>query len=405
MKNIWIINHHALTPSMSGGTRHYDFAKELVSRGYKVTIIAASFHYSKLKEMKEYQKSQNYLKENIDSIDFIWFKTPPYIGNGFGRVKNMLSFSYQVINTIPKLNLEKPDTILGSSVHLFAVYAAYKLSQKYNAKFIMEVRDLWPETLIDMGISKWHPFILLLGFLEKFSYEKADKIITTLPKAYKYIEALGISSDKIVWISNGTDIKNSKINKLKKLDNTKFNVVYTGTLGIANNLDVLIDVAEHLKQKENIYFTLIGDGPLKKHLIEKAKLLKLKNISFLPSVCKDEIFNYLACADLLYVGLKDLPLYKYGMSMNKIFDYMSVKKPILFISNMDDNIIGISKAGKVIKQDDKLTISDTIKDFSTMSQEELNKYGENGFKYLQQNFSIEVLVDKLEDVLEEIQKG
>lgn len=397
--NIWILNHHALSPSMSGGTRHYDFAKELVRRGHNVTVVASSFHYSKLQEMKEYDRRE-YIEEDIDEIKFIWFKTPPYYGNGVTRVLNMLSYMSKAIKILPTLKLEKPDVIIGSSVHLFAVYAAFKLSKIYNTTFIMEVRDLWPQTLIDMGISKWHPFILLLAWLEKFLYTKADKIITTLPKAHLYIENLGIDKKKIEWVSNGTDINNLKIQYKQKLDSSKFNVLYTGTQGLANNLNILIDVANNLKDDENIHFTLLGDGPLKAQLTQKTEELQLKNITFLASVPKNEVFDYLYSADLLYVGLKDSPLYKYGMSMNKVFDYFSVKKPILFVSSITDNIVAIANAGKVITKDDKIVISKAIKDFSKMDVLELENYGNNGFKYLKNNFSTKILVNKLENILE-----
>ncbi|MEA3352454.1 MAG: glycosyltransferase family 4 protein [Campylobacterota bacterium] len=397
-KNIWIINHYALTPEMSGGTRHYDFALELVKRAYKVTIIASSFHYAKFKEMKEYPSGKNYLVENIDGIDFIWLKTPPYSGNSIGRVKNMISFMFSVANTIPKLNLKKPDTIIGSSVHLFAVYAAYSLSKTYNAKFIMEVRDLWPKTLIDMGISKWHPFILLLGWLEKFLYKKADKIISTLPFAYRYIEQF-VKKDKIVWISNGTDCSKFDDNYEQMLSRDKFNVVYTGTHGTANDLDLLIESVKVLKNNEHIHFTLVGDGPLKESLIAKAKEDDLKNITFIPSVAKNRVKNYLKSADLLYVGLKNLPLYRYGMSMNKIFDYMASKRAILFVSNIEDNIIETSNSGIVIKS---YQIQDIVKAIIELSKEDTNyleQFGANGHTYLKQNFDIKVLVDKLEKIL------
>ncbi|MEN4054152.1 glycosyltransferase family 4 protein [Sulfurimonas sp. NWX79] len=397
--NIWIFNHHALTPDMSGGTRHYDFAKELVKRGHSVTIAASSFHYSKYKEMKEY-KNQEYLKEDVDGIDFIWIETPPYFGNGISRVKNMLSYSFKVLKIIPKLDLKKPDIIVGSSVHLFAVYVAYRLSKRYRVPFVMEVRDLWPQTLIDMGISKWHPFILLLSFLEKFLYKKADKIITLLPKAHLYIEKLNIPKENIVWISNGSNISNRDRYK-QLLDSSKFNILYTGSHGIANNLEVLIDVADILREDNKIHFTLIGEGALKEQLIKKANLLKLSNITFLDSVSKNQIIDYLKSADLLYVGLKNLPLYRYGMSMNKVFDYMSAKKPILFVSNIEDNIIEKSNSGKVIKENNIQLIAKSIKNFSIMSKDELNIYGENGYNYLKDNFSIEVLTNRLEKILKE----
>jgi len=396
MKYIWIINHHALTPDMSGGTRHYDFAKELVSRGYKVTIIASSFHYAKYKEMKNYDDT-SYLQESIDGIDFIWIKTPPYTGSGFARVKNMLSFMFSVIKIIPKLNLQKPDTIIGSSVHLFAVYGAYILSKRYKSKFIMEVRDLWPQTLIDMGISKWHPFILVLGILEKFLYKKSDIILTNLPKAHLYIEKLGIKKEKITWISNGTTLANTKREYKQKLPKDKFNILYTGTHGFANNLDVLIDVADFLKSENKIHFTLVGDGTLKQELMNKSK--SLPNVTFIDSVPKDEVFDYLRDADLLYVGLKNLPLYRYGMSMNKVFDYMSVKKPILFVSSIEDNIIQSINGGIVIKEDNIQKIAQSIKQFSVLSKEDIVEYGENNFNHLKQNYTIKILTTKLEKLL------
>lgn len=394
--NIWIINHHALTPEMSGGTRHYDFAKELISRGHKVTIISSSIHYSTYKELKEYQEN-SYIKEDIEGICWVWIKTPQYRGNGISRVKNMLIFASNVRSIIPNINLEKPDIIVGSSVHLFAVYAAYKLSLEYKVPFIMEVRDLWPQTLIDMGISKWHPFILLLSWLEKFLYKKADKIITLLPRANLYIEKLGIEKEKIVWISNGANIIHTTYQN--KLDKKKFNIVYSGSIGIANDLGILLDIANVLKDNDKIHFTIIGNGALKQELVAKSKDLILSNITFLDSVPKSEIYNYLHSANLLYVGLKNLPLYRYGMSMNKVYDYMSVKKPIFFVSDIDDNIVENAKCGFVIKAPNVDTISKKIEQIATMSHDELEIIGKNGYDYLVKNFSIKVLCDKFEAIL------
>lgn len=397
--NIWIINHHALTPDMSGGTRHYDFAKELIARGDKVVIVSASIHYSTYKELKEYN-NQDFIEEVIDGINWIWIKTPAYKGNGINRVKNMLSFMRNTTKIIPTLKLEKPDVIIGSSVHLFAVYAAYRLSRRYKVPFVMEVRDLWPQTLIDMGISKRHPFILLLGYLEKFLYKKANKIITLLPKANLYIEKLGIKKEKIVWISNGANIKN--FSHKPKLDSKKFNVVYSGSIGIANDLNILVEAANLLKDNNFIHFTIIGNGAMKDELAAKTKANNLANITFMEPVPKEEIYDYLFSADLLYVGLKNLPLYRYGMSMNKIFDYMSVAKPILFVSEMTENIVEIAQCGFVEKSSNIKQIAKSIELISQMPPSKLEKLGKNGYDYLQNHYSIKVLCDKLENVLKEV---
>ena len=399
--NIWILNHHALTPEMSGGTRHYDFARELVKRGHGVTIVASSFHYSQYKEMKVYD-TREYIQEKIDGIDFIWIETPPYFGNGVGRVKNMLSYTQKVLKYLPKLNLQKPDIIIGSSVHLFAVYAAYKLSVKYNTPFIMEVRDLWPQTLIDMGISKWHPFILLLGYLEKYLYKKANRIISNLPYANDYIGQI-VSKDKFAWISNGTDL--SAIKYIPKKAEERFVISYTGSMGVANNLQVLLDVAKKLSYKKDIYFRIIGDGVEKERLKTFVRVNNLHNVTIEDAVPKEQVAGILQNSDVLYLSLLDSPLYRFGISLNKLFDYMASGRVVILAGNPGNNPIKDADAGYSIKPNDAKELEKTILNIYSLSNEERVKVGSKIRQYAEKNYSIEVLVDKLELLLkEEIEK-
>lgn len=395
--NIWIFNHHALTPDMSGGTRHYDFAKELIKRGHTVTIVASSFHYSMYKDMKDY-KNKDYLCEKIVGIDFIWIKTPAYFGNGISRVKNMISYTYKILKYIPKLNLSKPDIIVGSSVHLFAVWAAYKLSCKYNTPFIMEVRDLWPQTLIDMGISKWHPFIILLGWLERYLYKKADKIISNLPFAYDYIGKF-VEKEKFIWISNGVDLSNIKYTPKEK--SNKFIISYTGAIGVANNLQIILDVAKKLKDNENIYFRIVGEGAEKEKLKAFMKENNLLNVSIENSVPKNEVTNILQNSDVVFLGLKDSPLYKFGISLNKLFDYMASGRVIIFAGNSKNNPIKDASAGYSIVPDDVEDLEKTILEIYNLSQEKRDAIGQKIRKYVEDNYSIEILVDKFEKLLED----
>jgi len=395
--NIWIFNHYALTPDMSGGTRHYDFAKELVKRGHRVTVVASSFHYSKYKEMKEY-KNNNFIQETIDGIDFIWIKTPEYFGNGIGRVKNMLHYTYNVLKYIPKLNLQKPDIVLGSSVHLFAVLAAYRLSKKYNTPFVMEVRDIWPQTLIDMGISKWHPFIVLLGWLEKYLYKKADKVISNLPYAYEHIEKF-VSKEKFEWISNGVDLSNIRYTPKEK--NDKFIISYTGAIGIANNLQILLDVAKKLKKNKNVYFRIVGEGAKKEKLKAFVKENNLFNVSIEKSVPKNEVTNILQNSDVLYFNLKDSPVFNFGISSNKLFDYMASGRVVIFSAKAKNNPIKDANAGYSIAPDDVEVLEKTILEVYNLSEEKRDVIGRKIRKYAEDNYSIETLADKFEKLLEE----
>ncbi len=380
---------------MSGGTRHYDFARELIKRGHKVAIISSSFHYSKYTEMKEYEEKEH-ICEYIDGIEWVWIKTPPYRGNGVARVKNMLSYMNKVLSIVPKLDLSKPDIIIGSSVHLFAVYAAYRLSQKYKTPFVMEVRDLWPQTLIDMGISKRHPFIIILGILERFLYRKADKIISNLPYAYEYISAYA-SAQKFEWISNGVDLSN--VPYREKIKSSPFVISYTGAIGVANNLGILVEAADKLKEDKNIIFRIIGDGVEKQKLKEMVKTKGLTNITIEDPVVKNQIPDILAASDILYFNLKDSPVFRYGISSNKLFDYMAAGRVVIFSTNAANNPIKEANGGFTIAPDNIDALTDTIKHIVSMPHNDRAQMGKRNREYCEKFYSIKVLTDKLEKVL------
>lgn len=393
--NIWVINHHALSPDMGGGTRHYDFAKELVKRGHEVTIIASSFHYSKYQEMRLYS-NKAYLRESYDGVEFIWIKTPAYFGNGVSRVKSMLSYTYKVLKYVPTLNLKKPDIIIGSSVHLFAVWAAYRLSRNYHTPFIMEVRDLWPQTLIDMGISKWHPFIILLGWLEKYLYQKADKILSNLPYAYDYIGKFA-PKEKFVWISNGVDLSN--IPYIPKEKKETFVISYTGAIGVANNMELLLEAAKKLQDKKDILFRIIGDGAQKEALKHFAKENHLSSVSIEDMVPKNEVSTILTNSDVLFLSLKESPLYRYGISLNKLFDYMAAGRVIIFAGNSKNNPVKDANAGYSISPDDSNALVKTILEIYHLSHQQRVEIGDKIRAYAEKNYAIELLVDKFEAIL------
>ena len=397
MKNIWIFNHHALTPDMSGGTRHFDFAKELVARGYKVTIFASSFHYSKYEELKIYNKTY-FLNELYEGVEFVWIKTRPYKGNGLGRVLNMLDYMFKV-QKIASSRTDTVDVVIGSSVHMFAVYAGYKIALKRKVPFVMEVRDIWPQTLIDMGVNKYHPFILLLGIMEKFLYKKADKIITNLPYAYKHIETFGVKRDDIVWISNGVDVKRSESIDPYVFEKHKFHVTYAGAIGQANQLETLIEAARELRTEKDVLIHIIGDGPLKKEL----ERIKSENVIFHGSVAKKQAIAMIKGSDILFFPLADSPVFKFGISSNKLFDYLASKKPILFASNAKNNPIKEANAGISIAAGDKDAIVKSIIKLKKLDVEERANYGKNGYKYVSEHFSITTLIDKLEDCLSSLE--
>jgi glycosyltransferase involved in cell wall biosynthesis len=265
----------------------------------------------------------------------------------------------------------------------------------------MEVRDLWPQTLIDMGMSRWHPFIVFLGYLEKLLYKEADKIITLLPDAYRYIEKF-VDKDKIVWISNGVDTENIKYTK--PTDNKKFTVLYAGTIGEANNLKNLILVAKKLNNEEKIVFKIVGNGSQKSYLLDEIKRLKLTNITMKNPVSKDKISKLLASADVLFFNLKDSPVFRYGISSNKLFDYMAAGRPIIFSSNASNNPVKEAGGGITVNPNSTVELEDAIIKLYQLILEHRVELGYNNRIFVEKNYSINILVDKLEKILKELIK-
>lgn len=396
--NIWIFNHYAITPELSGGTRHFDLGREWVKQGHSVTVFASSFHHAKRKELK-LSKGEDYRVENYEGVRFVWIKTLPYQKNNWKRIVNMLSYFLKAEKLARKIAQDNPDAIIGSSVHLFAVYTAYRLSKHFKTLFIMEIRDIWPKTLINLGVKRWHPFIILLAMLERFLYKKADRIITLLPKAHNHIESFGIPRNKITWIPNGTNLDIFKKGEQTSKKTKEFIIMYTGTFGLVDNLEVAVKSAYLIPDHLPIRFIFVGDGPEKNKLMKMVESSQLSNVDFDPSVPKYQISRVLRNADAFLLFSKDLPLYDYGLSPNKLFDYMATGKPVIFSSNSIYNPVMEAKSGMTIKPDDSQALSEGIIELYNTPEEDRKIMGERGRKYVEKYHNIEKLANKFLEVI------
>jgi glycosyltransferase involved in cell wall biosynthesis len=244
----------------------------------------------------------------------------------------------------------------------------------------------------------------IFAWIEKFLYKKADKIVTLMPGAFLYIEKLGILKDKIEWISNGVDLEkfdeDSEKEPIYKFDKDKINFLYTGSIGIANALDEIFEVAKLLKEDREIVFNFIGDGPLKEKYIRFCEENKLDNIRFYPVVSKDNIPSLLKQADILMIFVKKSNLYKYGISLNKLFEYLASSKPIIFSGDVYNDIVKIANAGISVNAENIEKIMNSVLLMKKKSKNERNIFGEHGRIYLERNFISGILVKKIEQIIE-----
>ncbi|WP_065410240.1 glycosyltransferase family 4 protein [Pseudobacillus wudalianchiensis] len=400
--NIWIFNHYAVGPGSSGITRHYDLAKELVKLGHEVTIFASSFNHQKRIEEQEYNGKSYYKIEKYDGVNFYWIKTTPYYKNDFSRVLNMFSYTKNA-NSISSKVHNKPDVVIGSLMHPLAAVLGLRVAKRTNAKFLFEERDLWPQSLIDLGkVSKKSPLVFFLSRLEKYLYRSADKIIVLFENAVNYVKSTGINESKVIYLPNGVDI--SRYNSKRSLEVSmqeslaehrgKFIAVYTGAHGLANNLDIILEAAEYLKtQDEDIQFLLVGDGPEKKRLMEWKEKKQLDNVSFINSVPKEFIPSILQQCDIGLLPLQNSPVFQWGISPNKMYDYMAASLPIALLCNIEEPTIINSGAGFIIKEKFAKNLADLLvmlKDDENLKQLK----GENGRRYLEEKHTWDKLAQK-----------
>lgn len=400
MKNIWFINEHDAPPEFEKTRRRYDMCKYLLRLGkYKLHIICGAFLHG---TQNKYTYGKNQKKNvNIDGIDVHILKGVKYSSN-IKRIFSMLIFMLRVIFfKFPKD--DKPEIIYASSPHLFATLGALILAKKNKAKYILEIRDLWPETWVQMKIIKKngiiHKFFLKL---EKYLYKKADRIIF-LGENFNYILSLGIDKNKIYTVSNGVDLEefDKNMNSPIKLDIEKFNITYTGAVGIANNLDELLDLAK-LIDNDAIIFNIVGHGPLKEHLkniVEKEKIL---NVKFYEPIDKIFVPSLLKSSDILIVLLLNIDLYKVGMSLNKVFEYLASSRPILFYGNTVSDYVARSNSGISVPAGEILKLRDACLKLYNMSTEEREELGRNGRNYVEENFDWRVLANKVDQIIESV---
>lgn len=403
--NILLINHYAGSPEMGMEYRPYYMAKEWIKAGHKVTIFAADQAHVRNIKIKI---DKSFTEELIDDITYVWIKCPPYHGNGLKRILNMRSF-YKQLKSKAKFIADKytPDVVIASSTYPMDNYAAAKIAKAASAAHIFEVHDLWPLSPMELGgYSSRHPFIKYIQKAEDFAYKNANAVVSMLPETKSYMESRGLDLNKWHYVPNG--INKSEWENMRPIDedlkkqlieirsNFKFTLCYTGSHGIANALHNFIEAAEILKEQE-IAFVLLGAGPEKESLIRKAS--ELKNVFFFDSLPKQEIPDFLSYFDATYIGLQSQSLFRFGISPNKLFDYLMAAKPVIQAIDAGNDIVKEANCGISIEAENAEALSNAVLELTKKSSDELNIIGSKGRDYVLQHHTYDVLANRFLTIL------
>lgn len=400
MRTVWIFNHYAQEPSGPGGTRHWSIAEHLRTHGWNSVIVAGSVELNTGRQRLKPGESKRL--EVFGSTPFLWLRVPPHEGNGIARIYNMICYSIRAALIRPDKGIQRPDAVIGSSVHPFAALAGWIQAWRHGVPFIFEVRDLWPQTLIDLGrISPNGATAITMRALERFLYQRSSRVIALLPRAWEYVEECGTPRERVEWIPNGVEPGADPIPP-RRTGTGLCTFMYFGAHGDANGLDNVLRAMKLAQQDHRcagLRLRLVGDGPRKPALQQLARELELRNVVFEGPVPKAAIPALAADADAFVFNLVNAPVFKFGISSNKLFDYLCAARPILFCCNAGNNPVAEAGAGITVQPDDPEALLGGMLAIAEMPDDIRESTGRAGREWVVANHSYAILTERLANVL------
>ena len=406
--NILLINHYAGSLIHGMEFRPFYLSREWVRRGHNVTIAAASSSHVRTTPPAV---NGDITEEEIEGVKYLWFRTPLYEGNGIKRAVNMLSFTAQLMRNRDLLSIRCRDgAVIASSTYPLDVFPAKRIARSGNAKLVFEVHDLWPLSPIELGgMPRWHPFIALLQIAENFAYKHSDVVVSLLPYAEAHMRRHGLAKGKFVHIPNGIDSSEWADHTLlpqehqavfdAASDRGHSTVVYAGAHGVANALDSIIQAANLLRELP-VTTILVGQGPEKPRLERMVFEMGLTNVFFLPPVKKSVIPAILHSAGLLIIGGQPCSLYRFGISPNKLIDYMMAGRPIIQAIAAGNDMVNEARCGVSVEPGNPEAIAGAVLTLAALPQFEREAMGARGKAYVLKSHDYGMLGARFLQVLE-----
>ncbi len=382
-----------------GGTRHYEFARLLVKRGHRVTVIASPVSYITGEASAPAEPAAQ-----ADGIEIL--RAPVYSAHHRSFLHRMVAFfSFMASAFWLGLQVRNVDVVWGTSPPIFQGVTAWALARIKGARFLFEVRDLWPQFAVAVGVLKNPVLIQASEWLERFLYRRADRLVLNSPGFVAHVRARG--GRDVVLVPNGADPAmfdpagdGAAFRQANGLGNQEYVALYAGAHGMSNDLDVLLDAASLLKG-QNIRVVLLGDGKEKSALQQRAADLGLSNVLFVSSVPKSEMPGALAAADACIAILKPLEEYKTTYP-NKVFDYMAAGRPVvLAIDGVIREVVEAAGCGIFAEPGNAQAMAEAICKLAEDPQQS-KEMGRRGRRYLEEHFSREKVAEQLIKLLEEL---
>ena len=381
-------------------TRTYDYSRELVRRGHEVTMFTNGFcHFTNTERLDPCEK---WRVEMVDGIRVVWLKTRPYKGNGAGRGLNMLD---NVIRTFQasKVLCDQPDVVLGPSVPTLTGWAAARLAERYQVPFIFEVRDVWPDALVDIGgLSSRSPVFYVFRYIEKMLYRRAERISSTLPYLSEHVANSGSNPAKIVYLPNGIDLTSyARDESYDGGEGRQLVVMYVGGFGLDHDVITIIQAAKLLQDAGDkaFRFIVIGGGARKSEIESLVQSYKLSNLELREPIPKASIPEIQRGADILVAAITDSSSYRFGLNLNKLCAYFASGRPVLLSGNPPNDPVRDSGAGLSVAAEDPVAMAAGLRELLARGSAARIEMGERGRQYAHTMLSMESLGARMEDML------
>ncbi len=403
--NLLLINHYAGSPRHGMEFRPYYLAREWVRLGHRVQIVAGTF--SHVRSVQPASAGD----EVIDGIGYHWIDTPPYRGNGVGRVLNIAAFLRALWREAPRWADEfRPDAVIASSTYPMDIWVARRIARRCGATLVHEIHDLWPASPVELsGMSRRHPFILLCQKAEDDACRDADRVVSMLPKVGPHLASRGLDLRKLHIVPNGiapeewaeageplTEPLRAHLDAQRRQQ--RLLVVYAGSHGEPNALDVLLDAAKLLAGAP-LAFVLVGDGHEKERLQARAAAEGLANVAMFPPIAKAQIPALLREADIAYIGWKRQPLYRFGIAPNKLMDYMMAGVAVLHSVEAGNDPVAEAGCGLTVEPESAPAVAQGLRQLAALSAGARRAMGERGRQYVLAHHTYPVLAKRFLEAL------
>lgn len=407
--NIWLINHYAVPPRYYPLARQTCFAKYLMAMGHTVTIFAASTVHNSDKNL--ITDGSLWREETVDGVHYVYVKCMDYQGSGLKRIYNICEFAWKLPGVCKRF--PRPDAIVATSMPPTSCAVGIYLGRKWGCRTVAEIADLWPESIVAYGIAGPHnPAVIALRWLEKWIYKKADTVVFTMERAYDYIKEQGweaaVPRGKVHYINNGVDLPQFDESRTRFIaedpmldDPDAFKVVYTGSIRPVNDLGLLLDAAKRVTDPR-VKFLIYGDGDERPALEQRVRDELISNVIFRGRVDKQYVPSIVSRADLNIAHNTPSPLFRFGISFNKLFDYMAAGKPVLSDFPCLHNPAVEQRAGVSVDTPTPDAVAQAVMRFAAMPAEEYQAYCLNARKAAEEHYNFRVLTEQLLVVIESI---